>query len=174
MPPLNTRQGFSSPQSTFRVSLQRGISPLARVELTPQHSRHADHMSSDEHDDDEEGLPPYPGIMNVDSVLDQVRETSQQGRFASRQASNPSLSNSNSLNANHNRTANGQRDSRASVIVRDRSGVVETRLGPNRNTAASVQSLDNNTHGHTNPWVASKVPRPAVPGGTLRSLESVV
>ena len=132
-------------------------------------------MSSDEHDDvDDDELPPYPGIMNVDLVLDQVRETLQQGRFASRQASNPSLSNGNSSNGNHNRTANGQRDSQASVAVRDHSGVIETRLEPNRNSAASVQSFGNNTHGHTNPWVASNVPRTAVPGGTLRSVESVV
>lgn len=173
MPLLNTWRGSSTPPSTSRVSLQRGISPLARAELTPQHSRPADHLSSDEQDGDEddEELPPYPGIVNVASVLNQVRETLELSRLATRQTSNPSLSeSSNSSDSNDNRTVGGQRrprDTRA--VVMDNTGDVQTSLEPNR-----VQSGDNNSGGLGNPWVSSKVARVAAPGRTLRSIESDV
>lgn len=173
MPLLNTWRGSSTPPSTSRVSLQRGISPLARAELTPQHSQPADHLSSDEQDGDEddEELPPYPGIVNVASVLNQVRETLEHSRLATRQTSNPSLSDSsNSSDSNDNRTVGGQRrprDTRA--VVMDNTGDVQTSLEPNR-----VQSGDNNSGGLGNPWVSSKVARVAAPGRTLRSIESDV
>ena len=165
--------------STSRISLQRSISPLARAELTPQHSRPVEqlHVSSDEHDDgddDDDELPPYPGIVNIDSVLDQVRETLQNSSFASRQASNRSFSDSNSSDGNHSRTVNVQRGSRASVTVRDESGAIHTRLEPNRNSATSLQSFGDSAHEHDNPWVPSKVVRMASPGGQLRAVESVV
>lgn len=181
MPLLNLRRsGPSSPHSTSRVSLQRGISPLARAELTPQHSRQADHASSDEHDNeevDDDELPPYPGLTNVDSVLDQVRETLQHRRFAPRQASNPSLSDSNSVNSNQTRTESARRGSQTSVSGRDNSGRIETRLSPNRNSlrSDSVQSFENNTgQGDANPWVSLKTPKIAAPVAMQRSMESVV
>ena len=178
MPLLNTRRTLSTSPSTSRVSLQRGISPLARAELTSQHSRPADHLSSDEHDagddDDDDELPPYPGIVNVDSVLDQVRETLHNSSFATRQASNRSLSDSNSSEGNRSRAVNVQRGSQASVTVRDDTGAIQTRLEPNRNSSTSLQSDGGNTHGPDNPWVPSKAVRMASPGGPLRSVESVV
>ena len=177
MPLLNTRRGISTPQSTSRISLQRGISPLARAELTPQHSRHADHASSDEHDDgdNDDELPPYPGIINVDSVLDQVRETLEHRRFASSHASNPSLSDSNSSQGSNTRpAANVNRGSRASCTVVDNRGCTQTRLEPNRNSLASLQSCGNSSHGHADPWVSSKVPRVTTVGGASRSIESDV
>lgn len=176
MPVLNIRRGISTPHSTSRVSLQRGISPLARTELTPQLSRQADHVSSDaEHDDDDDDeLPPYPGIVNVDSVLDQVRETLEHSRFATRQSSNPSLSDSNSSDGDQCRTANTQRGSHASCTVRDNAGVIQTRLEANRNLVTSVQSLGRVAHGQDNPWVPSKFPRMGTSTGNVRSIESEV
>lgn len=190
MPLFNPRRGTSSnttPQSTPRVSMQRDISPLARAELTPQHSRHADHLSSDEHDDDDDDdeLPPYPGIMgdtsrgtympinmNIDSVLDQVRETLEQRRFAPRQESNPSLSDINSCNSDHSGAVNVQSSSLASSSIVDNAGLSQARVEPNRNSITSIPSVGDN--GHNNPWVSSKVPREVRYGGTLRSVESDV
>ena len=171
MPLFNTRRGISTPQSTSRVSLQRGISPLARAELTPQHSRHADHLSSDDHDDDDEELPPYPGITNVDSVLDQVRETLELSRLGTRR---PSLSDSNSSNNSHSRAVNVHRGPQGSRIVMDNVGGIQTRLETNINSMTSLQSVGNTTNSQDNPWVFSKVPRMATPVGTLRSIESDV
>ena len=139
--------------------------------MTPQHSRPADHLSSDEQDGDEddEELPPYPGIVNVASVLNQVTETLELNRLATRQTSNPSLSDSsNSSDSNDNRTVGGQRrprDTRAAVM----DNTVQTSLEPNR-----VQSGDNNTGHLYNPWVSSKVARVAAPVRTLRSVQSDV
>ena len=179
MPLLNRGGRLSITPSTSRISLQRGISPLARAELTPQHSRPTEqlHVSSDEHDDgddDDDELPPYPGIVNVDSVLDQVRETLQNSNFASRQASNSSFSDSNSSDGNHRRIVTVQRGSQASATVRDESGAIHTRLEPNRNSSTSLQSFGDSGHEHDNPWVPSKVVGMASPGGQLRAVESVV
>lgn len=178
MPLFNARRlGQSTPHSASRVSLQRGVSPLARAEFTPQISRQTDHVSTDElnsEEGDDDELPPYPGTRNVDSVLDQVRETLQHNAFASRQASNPSLSDSTSVDGSQTRSANVHRDSRASVTVRDNSGVIETTLAPNRNSVASVQTLENTTQEHANPWVSSKLPTIVAPASALRSVESVV
>lgn len=183
MPLFNPRQGTSSTsQSTPRASTQRGISPLARAELTPQQSRQTDYLSSDDDDDDDE-LPPYPGItgettrgnytavnMDIDSVLDQVRETLEQRRFARRQGSNPSLSENNSLHSNVSGAVNAQSGSLVSSGVENNSGLIQERTEPNRTSITS--SVDSN--GYINPWVSSKAPRGNRYGGTLRSVESDV
>ena len=190
MPRFGPHRGTSSqttPQSTPRVSMQRGISPLARAELTPQHSRHADHLSSDETDnDDDDELPPYPGIMgdttrgnitpcnaNIDSVLDQVRETLEQRRFVPRQESNPSLSDSNSSESNHNNAAvNIQRGSLASSSIVGNAGLGQARVEANRNSNVSIPSVGDS--GYVNPWVFHKVPQEVRSTGNLRSVESDV
>ncbi|KAL9985244.1 hypothetical protein ACROYT_G007621 [Oculina patagonica] len=189
MPLFNSRLGTAShttPPRTPRVSIQRGISPLARAELTPQHSRHADHLSSDEHDDnDDDELPPYPGIMgdtargnymllnmNIDSVLDQVRETLEQRRFVPRQRSHPSLSDNDSSDTNHNGAVNDQSGSLSSSRIIDNAGVSQARVEANRNSISSMPSVGDN--GHINPWVSNKFPQDGRSGGTLRSIESDV
>lgn len=188
MPLFNSRRGTSSrttPQSTPRVSIQRGISPLARAELTPQHSRNADHLSSDEHDDRDDELPPYPGIMgdtargnymplnmNIDSVLDRVRETLEQRRFVPRQGSNPSLSDNSSSDSNQNGAVNVQSGSLVASRIIDNTGRTQARVEANRNSISSMPSVSDS--GHINPWVSCKVPQEDRPEGTLRSIESVV
>ena len=178
MPLFNARRlGQSTSHSASRVSLQRGVSPLARAEFIPQISRQTDHVSTDklnsEEDDDDE-LPPYPATRSVDSVLDQVRETLQYSGFASRQASNPSLSDNTSVDGNQTRIAIEERGSQASLTLRENSGVIETTIASNRDSAASVQTLENTTQEHANPWVSSNLPRIAAPASVLRSVESVV
>ena len=190
MPFLGPHRGTSShstPQSTPRVSIQRGISPLARTELTPQHSRNADHLSSDEHnDDDDDELPPYPGIMgdttngncmprnaHIDSVLDQVRETLEQRRFVPRQESNHSLSDSNSSGSNHHGTAvNIHRGSLASSNTVGNLGSVQAPVESNRNSIVSIPSVGDS--GYVNPWVSHKALRDVRSTGTFRSVESDV
>lgn len=191
MPFLGPHRGTSShstPQSTPRVSIQRGISPLARAELTPQHSRNADRLSSDEHDDDDDDdeLPPYPGIMedttngnrmpcnaHIDSVLDQVRETLEQRRFVPRQESNHSLSDSNSSGSNHPGTdVNIQRGSLASSSTVCNPGSVQARVESNGNSIVSIPSVSDS--GYVNPWVSNKALRDVRSTGTLRSIESDV
>lgn len=185
---LGPRQGISSHstrQSTSRASLQRGISPLARAELTPQHSRNADHLSSDEADDDnDDELPPYPGIMgdttsgncmpcnaNIDSVLDQVRETLEQGTFVPRQGSNHSLSDSNSSGSNYHST-NIQNGSLALSTTVDNTGPGQERVEANTNSIFSIPSVGGS--GYVNPWVSHKALRDVRSTGTLRSVESDV
>lgn len=167
--------------------MQRGISPLARAELTPQQSRQADHLSSDEHDDDDDDdeLPPYPGIagqptrgdytalsMDVDSVLDQVRETLEQRRFTLRNGSNPSLSDNNSLLSHTSVTVNAQRSSLPLSGGLNNLGPLQERTEPSRTPNTSISSVDGN--GYANPWVSSKIPRGNRYGGILRSIESDV
>lgn len=189
MPLFNSRLGMAShttPPRTPRVSIQRGISPLARAEWTPQHSRHADHLSSDEHNDDEDDeLPPYPGIMgdtargnymplnmNIDSVLDQVRETLEQRRFVPLQGSHPSSSDNDSSDSNHNGAVNDESGSLSSSRIIDNAGLSQARVEANRNSISSMPSVGDN--GHINPWVSYKVPQDGRSGGTLRSIESDV
>lgn len=190
MPLFGPHRGTSShstPQSTPRVSIHRGISPLARAELTPQHSRNADHISSDEHDDDnDDELPPYPGIMgdntngdcmprntHIDSVLDQVRETLEQRRFVPRQESNHSLSDSNSSGSNHRDAAvNIQRGSLTSSSTVGNAGPGQARVEVNRNSIVSIPSVGDS--GYVNPWVSHKAVRDVRSAGTLRSVESDV
>ena len=190
MPLFLPHQGASShstPQNTPRVSIQRGISPLARAELTPQHSRNADHLSSDEHDDDDDDeLPPYPGIIgdtasgncipgnaNIDSVLDQVRETLEQRRFVPRQGSNHSLSDSNSSGCNHPDAAvNSQTGSLALSSAVDNAGCGQARVEGNRNSIVSIPSVGDS--GYVNPWVSHQALRDVRSTGTLRSVESDV
>ncbi|XP_022783643.1 uncharacterized protein LOC111324362 [Stylophora pistillata] len=188
MPLFNPRpRPSSSLQSTLSVSIQRGISPLARAELTPQQSRQADHLSSDEHDDDDDDdeLPPYPGItgqptrgdytalsMDVDSVLDQVRETLEQRRFTLRRGSNPSLSDNNSVHSRVSGTVNAQSGSLPFSGVVNNSGPLQERTEPNITPNTSLSSVDGN--GYINPWISSKIPRGNRYGGILRSIESDV
>lgn len=188
MPLFNPRQRPSSSlQSTLSFSMQRGISPLARAELTPQQSRQADHLSSDEHDDDDDDdeLPPYPGItgqptrgdytalsMDVDSVLDQVRETLEQRRFTLRNGSNPSLSDNNSVRSHTSETVNAQRSSLPLSGGLNNLGPLQERTEPSRTPNTSISSVDGN--GYANPWVSSKIPRGNRYGGILRSIESDV
>lgn len=190
MPLFGPHRGTSSQtalQSTPRVSMQRGISPLARAELTPQHSRHTDHLSSDESDnDDDDELPPYPGILgdttrgncmphnaNIDSVLDQVRETLEQRRFVPRRESHPSLSDSNSPDSNHHDAAvNIQRGSLASSSIVGNAGLGQARVEANRNSILSIPSVGDS--GYVNPWVSHKVPTEVRSTGNLRSVESDV
>ena len=179
MPLFNPRRlGQSTSHTASRVSLQRGVSPLARAECTPQISRQTDHVSTDElnnsGEDEDDELPPYPGTRSVDSVLDQVRETLQYSGFASSQASNPSLSDNTSVDGNQTRIVIEDRGSQASVTLRENSGVIETTIASNRNSATSVQTLENTTQEHANPWVSSISPRIAAPPSVLRSVESVV
>lgn len=179
MPLFNPRRlGQSTSHTASRVSLQRGVSPLARAEFTPQISRQTDHVSTDElnnsGEDEDDELPPYPGTRSVDSVLDQVRETLQYSGFASGQASNPSLSDNTSVDGNQTRIAIEDRGSQASVTLKENSGVIETTIASNRNSATSVQTLENTTQEHANPWVSSISPRIAAPPSVLRSVESVV
>lgn len=184
--PLRGSSGHSTPQRTPRVSIQRGISPLARAELTPQHSRQEDHVSADEHDDDDdEELPPYPGIMrdnargnymplnmNTDSVLDQVRETLEQRSFVPRQQSNPSLSDDSSSDSNHDGAVNVPIGSLSSSRIMDNTGLSQAGVEANRNSISSMPSVGNS--GHVNPWVSHEFPREGRYGGTLRSIESDV
>lgn len=190
MPLFGPHRGTSShstPQSTPRVSIHRGISPLARAELTPQHSCNADHISSDEHDDDnDDELPPYPGIMgdntngdcmprntHIDSVLDQVRETLEQRRFVPWQESNHSLSDSNSSGSNHRDAAvNIQRGSLTSSSTVGNAGPGQARVEVNRNSIVSIPSVGDS--GYVNPWVSHKAIRDVRSAGTLRSVESDV
>ena len=185
MPIFAPRRALSNrsiPGSSAGVSLQRGISPLARAELTPQHSRQADHQSSGE---DEEDPPPYPGNTedtsgrthmpgNVDSVLDQVREALESQRHSEardngissdsderERASGNLLTNSNTLSS----VAGNTGPSDASLEVANNP----TSSGPGSGHGAQSNNL-------INPWVVAKEPsrENKIQATTMSSIESVV